>query len=291
MVSVIVPHYSDLAGLDRCLGALSRQSYPRDRFEIIVGDNNSPEGVEAVTRAVAGRARVTVITEKGAGLAKNGALALATSGMLAFTDSDCVPEPEWLERGVGALAELDVVGGKMQVFPDDETNINAVECFELVFRFDNEAYVRQGGFTVTPTCSPGARCSTASARSPTASPRMWSDATGPPPPDIGWATGTTSSSATRHVRIGRRCAKCTRRQDREMFMLRVTSSAARVKWLMRSLAYPLSAVAHTPKVLVSRRLTGPRQRLGALIVLYRLRLFRTVIGFTLLLSGNPGRIP
>ena len=42
MVSVVVPHYADLVGLDRCLATLAAQTYPRDRVEIVVADNGSP---------------------------------------------------------------------------------------------------------------------------------------------------------------------------------------------------------------------------------------------------------
>ena len=74
-VSVIVPHYDDLQGLDICLSALAKQSLPKAEFEIIVADNNSPQGLEGVARVVAGRARLISIVEKGAGPARNGGAA------------------------------------------------------------------------------------------------------------------------------------------------------------------------------------------------------------------------
>ena len=40
-VSVIVPHYNDLERLNICLDALGGQTFPVDRFEIIVADNDS----------------------------------------------------------------------------------------------------------------------------------------------------------------------------------------------------------------------------------------------------------
>ena len=149
LVSVIVPHYNDLAGLDRCLSALERQTYPRDRFEIVVGDNNSPVGAEAVAGVVQGRARLTVVTEKGAGPARNGALALSRHEVLAFTDSDCVPDPRWLIRGVAALDDFDLVGGDVVIFPADPDRVNAVEAFEMIFAFDNKSFVQDKGFSVT----------------------------------------------------------------------------------------------------------------------------------------------
>jgi len=92
-VSVIVPHYDDLRRLDVCLSALGKQTFPKTDFEIIVADNGSPQGFQEVESIVAGRAQLISIAEKGAGPARNGGAAVAIGEVLAFLDSDCVPEP------------------------------------------------------------------------------------------------------------------------------------------------------------------------------------------------------
>ena len=61
-VSVIVPHFNDLGGLVLCLADLERQTWPRDRFEIVVADNASPQGEAAVAAAIDGRARLVIVT-------------------------------------------------------------------------------------------------------------------------------------------------------------------------------------------------------------------------------------
>ena len=66
-VSVVVPHYQDLERLDRCLAALEQQSMARDRYEIIVADNMSACGPDAVRCLIAGRARLVLAPERGAG--------------------------------------------------------------------------------------------------------------------------------------------------------------------------------------------------------------------------------
>ena len=48
---------------------MARQFWP-ERLEIVVADNNSPQGIEAVERVVAGRARVVLVTDRGAGPAR-----------------------------------------------------------------------------------------------------------------------------------------------------------------------------------------------------------------------------
>jgi hypothetical protein len=58
LVSVIVPHLDDYDNLDACLTLLAEQSFPSDRTEIIVADNGSSRGLDAVQRIVGTRGRV-----------------------------------------------------------------------------------------------------------------------------------------------------------------------------------------------------------------------------------------
>src|SRR5208283_6154127 len=69
LVSVVIPHYNSLATLKNCVSLLDRQTFCRDRFEIIVADNNSSCGIDAVREAVPG-AKVIHTNEKGAGPAR-----------------------------------------------------------------------------------------------------------------------------------------------------------------------------------------------------------------------------
>src|SRR6185437_9924334 len=145
-VSVIVPHYNDLGGLEICLAALGRQSFPAERTEIVVADNNSPQGIAAVEKVVAGRARVVVVTERGAGPARNGGAAASRGEILAFIDSDCRADPAWLAEGLKALEGCDIAGGSVDVLVKDAENMTAAEAFERIFAFNMERYVKEKGF-------------------------------------------------------------------------------------------------------------------------------------------------
>src|SRR5690242_2563725 len=92
IVTVVVPHYGDLPGLDQCLQALENQSIGPERYRIIVADNGSPEGAEAVSRVVDGRADLVFVEERGAGPARNAGAGHVATPFIAFTDSDCVPD-------------------------------------------------------------------------------------------------------------------------------------------------------------------------------------------------------
>src|SRR4051812_2739861 len=146
-VSVVIPHYQDLAGLELCLAALDRQTYPRGDFEIVVADNASPVGLPAVEAVVRGRARVVTCTEKGAGPNRNAGVAASKGEILAFIDSDCQAEPGWLAAGVAGLAGYDFIGGKVKVLVEDPARLTAAEAFEAVFAFDFETYITKKGFT------------------------------------------------------------------------------------------------------------------------------------------------
>ncbi|MGC9361288.1 MAG: glycosyltransferase, partial [Anaerolineae bacterium] len=118
-VSVIVPVRNDAGGLATLLPALLAQTYPRDRMQVLVVDNASTDETWQVARryAEAHPEFVHVLMERklGAYAARNAALRVATGDILAFTDADCTPAPDWLEAGVRALQEhrADLVGGQV----------------------------------------------------------------------------------------------------------------------------------------------------------------------------------
>ena len=55
LVSVIVPHLDDTENLDSCLALLGQQAFPAGTIEIIVVDNGSKSGFEAICAVVDGR--------------------------------------------------------------------------------------------------------------------------------------------------------------------------------------------------------------------------------------------
>lgn len=98
-VTVIIPTRDRALELDECLAALSRLDYPREKIEVIVVDDGSsdPASVRKVTER---RACRLLVNEKNRGPAysRNRAAREASGEILAFIDSDCVPEPSWLKE-------------------------------------------------------------------------------------------------------------------------------------------------------------------------------------------------
>jgi glycosyltransferase involved in cell wall biosynthesis len=149
LVSVIVPHLNDYDNLDACLTLLGEQSFPNARTEIIVADNGSSRGLDAVRQIVGNRGRVVEVAERGAGPARNAGVRASRGDALAFIDSDCRPDPRWLEEGLAELRSSDFVGGRVEVLVEDPRRMTAAEAFESVFAFQNERYVTDLKFTVT----------------------------------------------------------------------------------------------------------------------------------------------
>jgi GT2 family glycosyltransferase len=287
-VSVIVPHYNDLLALDLCLAALECQTFPADQREVIVADNASPQGEEAVAKVVGTRARLVTVRQKGAGPARNGGVAASKGEILAFADSDCVPDPRWLEKGVSALADWDFVGGRIEVLTQTGAAMSATESFEKVFAFDTENYVSRKGFAVT--CN--LFC-----------PRRVFDAVGifkngisedvdwcHRARQMGYSLGYAPDAMVGHParRSWADLRKKWIRINAETFALTAGTPMGRFKWIFRSLALPASCLVHTAKVVRSRKLNSARQRLGALGVLYRLRFWRMLDSMRLLAVGRDG---
>ncbi|MHB0776589.1 glycosyltransferase family 2 protein [Halomonas sp. WWR20] len=140
-VSVVIPTYHDWDRLKLCLNALARQTYPENKFEIIVV-NNDPEDAppELLEKCL-------LINEHkpGSYAARNTGIGLAKGDVIAFTDSDCIPDKDWLARAIAQLKESNVerVAGHVEIFFSNE-KANATELYEKVVAFDQKNNVRNG---------------------------------------------------------------------------------------------------------------------------------------------------
>ena len=286
-VSVIIPHYSDLAGLDACLAALGRQTVAPD--EVVVADNASPQGQAALSAVIAGRARLVVVTERGAGPARNGGVAASTGRLLAFTDSDCLPQPGWLAAGLAALAANDFVGGAMQVLVADAAALTPIEAFERVFAFDNRDYVARKGFTVTANlfCARALFDDVGGFRTGVPEDLEWCGRARARGYRIGYAADAVVGHPARRTwgELERKWA----RLNAEAFGMAIAEPRGRWRWLLKALALPASAMAHTPKALTSPALWAPIDRWNAVKTLWRLRGWRMTDSLRLLRNSSPTR--
>ena len=141
-ITVVVPHRGPTKQLKQCVSALNRQTYPRDRFEILVVIN----GPVSQTARFDSQPNVKVL-EQSTGYsyaARNKAITEAQGSMIGLLDSDTKPDPHWLEAGAEAMSTgSGLVAGRIKLtFRTSPLSPSA--CYEKVFSFDQEKNVRIG---------------------------------------------------------------------------------------------------------------------------------------------------
>ena len=106
-VSVIIPVYNDSARVKICLEALEKQTYPQNLYEVIVVDNASDE-YPAIKDVVCQFSQAIAAYESrpGSYAARNKGISLAKGDIIAFTDADCIPAKNWIEKGVANLLSV-----------------------------------------------------------------------------------------------------------------------------------------------------------------------------------------
>ncbi|WFE40847.1 glycosyltransferase [Micromonospora sp. WMMD998] len=100
-LSVVVPAHDNGAALDATLDSLTRQTLPRDEFEVVVGDDGSAMPLRPVAEKYADRLTVDYVRSehnRGRSANRNAAAARARADTLMFLDADTVAHPRLLER-------------------------------------------------------------------------------------------------------------------------------------------------------------------------------------------------
>lgn len=269
--AIIIPHYNDTERLSRCLTSLGRNDL--SNVEVLVVDNNSSVSLEDVQKAYP-KVRFIVETEKGAAAARNRGVAETSAPLLFFIDADCVAADDWVAKAHEVAPTADLIGGRVDVFDETPPPRSGAEAFETVFAFNFKNYIEVQGFTGS-----GNLVTTR---------KVFEDVggfRGGVSEDLDWSTRAVSKgyrliyrddlvvshpsrsdwAALRHK---------WRRLTQELFGVNGNSPRARLKWAVRGLAMPISALVHLPKVLRSDKLDGFPEKLSASLTLIRLRFLR-----------------
>ncbi len=99
-ISIIIPTYSRPQQLSDCLAALSRLNYPPSDFEVIVVDDGNPIQLDEVVKLWQSKLLITLLKQsnQGPAAARNLGADHAEGQLLAFTDDDCTPATDWLQK-------------------------------------------------------------------------------------------------------------------------------------------------------------------------------------------------
>jgi glycosyltransferase involved in cell wall biosynthesis len=121
MISVIIPFRNALRHLPTLAHALKRQTLDRAAYEVIWVDDGSTDGSNLwVQESLVPGWRLLLHSEpRGSYAARNTGLRVVMSENVAFTDVDCRPNDDWLERGLAALGSSARVGGRIHVEVSD----------------------------------------------------------------------------------------------------------------------------------------------------------------------------
>jgi glycosyltransferase involved in cell wall biosynthesis len=112
-ISVVVPTRDRPAALEACLAALDAQTVV-ECLEVLVVDDGSV-AAEDVADVVARHPNATLVRRSGAGpaTARNAGARKARGETLCFTDDDCLPEVDWVEKLIVTIGEgADAVAGR-----------------------------------------------------------------------------------------------------------------------------------------------------------------------------------
>lgn len=275
--AVIIPHYNDVARLEKCLCALfaSEGEGILADVEVVVVDNSSTDSLVEI-RAAFPNARFVIEPRKGAAAARNRGVRETTAPALFFLDADCVPATDWLLEAKRAIRapNADLIGGRIDTFDETPPPRSGAEAFETVFAFRQKAYVDTKGFSVTANLL---------------TTRPVFENTGDfivgLSEDVDWCWRARAkgyrliyddkvvvSHPTRQDWPA--LLKKWRRMVDEGFLLNGKGGIARLKWAMRALGILISAFIHAPKVIMHEDLRSSKERWRGVITLFLLRFWR-----------------
>ncbi len=148
MVSVVIPAFNAGGRITRLLDSLEAQHYPRERYEIIVVDNDSQDD----TRERVAKYPVLLLGEKrrrNPGIARNAGVQRARGEVIAFIDADCIATPDWIAEAVKVIQtqEADLVAGNIHWLYS--TPRGAAEIFDSLVHLRNDIHARESNTAVT----------------------------------------------------------------------------------------------------------------------------------------------
>ena len=143
-ITVIIPTYHDWERLQWCIDALAEQSYPEIKIEILIINNDTNDKVPK-TFKLPKNAKILSENKVGSYAARNRGLKNSRGEIIGFTDSDCIPDKDWIKNAVKEFQNdmVSLIGGKVKIYkPKNGSNI--VYDYEKIFSFRQHINVPKG---------------------------------------------------------------------------------------------------------------------------------------------------
>lgn len=136
-VSVVIPTYNDKEALELTLAAFNCQTYPSDRYEVIVIDDGSTDNTQELVETFDTSYTLRYFKQHnaGRGIARNVGIAMAEGDILTFNDADGLPVPDFIAQHVKSHQSNDatvVIGGKYDLIARWEDGISTRHLDKLI---------------------------------------------------------------------------------------------------------------------------------------------------------------
>jgi len=114
-VSVIVAVYNAQATIEVCIKSLFGLNYPKDKLELLIVNNNSTDKTLEILNKYENKIKIISEEKQGPAAVRNRGILNAVGEVIAFTDSDCLVDKNWLINIVKPLEDenVGIVGGKI----------------------------------------------------------------------------------------------------------------------------------------------------------------------------------
>ena len=141
-ISIVIPTYNRPDKLAECLESLTKLEYPRDSYEVIVVDDGSKISLESVVENFENQIEITLLKQTNAGpaTARNTGAKQAKGEFLAFTDDDCKPAPDWLNKIAACFAKKPdcLIGGKtINILSENPFSTASQELINYLYSYYN----------------------------------------------------------------------------------------------------------------------------------------------------------
>jgi glycosyltransferase involved in cell wall biosynthesis len=140
-ITVIIPHYNETEALSSCLRAILSQTVDQFKYEVLVIDNGT-EGVDPGEweNRYPGMRWITNDESPNPYVSRNLGIQESRGIYIGMLDAKCRPQNDWIEKGIAALKESDVVAGRFEIrYSRDTLSTNV---FPLLY-LNNDKNVRK----------------------------------------------------------------------------------------------------------------------------------------------------
>lgn len=114
-ISVIICTYNRAHLMKRIIASLKKQKLPQEQYEVIVVDDGSTDGTDKVCAMMCAELSniryISTGVNSGLPHARNVGIEEASGNFILFTDDDCIPAIDWIERLRNVLDHEPIVAG------------------------------------------------------------------------------------------------------------------------------------------------------------------------------------